>query len=71
MANGIAASESIGNETIFGLLVSALKQGPCTTRELAIILGRGIATPAIGRYLKQLQAIGIAKRIGKRWEYVR
>lgn len=71
MAYGIAASESIGSETIFGLLVAALKRGPCTTRELAIILGRGVASPAIGRYLKQLQAIRIAQRIGKRWEHVR
>jgi predicted transcriptional regulator len=71
MAYGIETSESIGNETIFGLLVSALKQGPSTTRELAIILGRGVASPAIGRYLKQLQNIGIAQRVGKRWEHVR
>jgi hypothetical protein len=70
MAYGIAASES-ANETITGLVVSALKQAPSTTRELAIILGRGVASPAIGRYLKQLQAIGIAQRVGKRWEYVR
>jgi predicted HTH transcriptional regulator len=70
MAFRIEASESIGAESAIGSLVAALKQEARTTRELAIILGRGISSPAIDRYLKQLAALGVAARIGKQWRYI-